>query len=437
MARSKLRSTQTERSALAAGEGDEQPVSIPTRASHSASSTARTIPAPVLLPYARQSIDEDDIAAVSAVLRSDFLTQGPAIERFESALATTTGARHVVAVSSGTAALHLVCLALGMGPGKTGVTSPITFAASANCFLYTGANAAFADVDPATGLISPKELDATLARLAAGGSRRGTVITVSLAGRVPDLPALARVCAQHGWTLIEDAAHSLGANYRDGDRVLRSGSCVHTRAAILSFHPVKHVCCGEGGAVLTNDAKLAAHVRRLRSHGIDRVPPESLSADDGAWFYAMTELGFHYRMTDMQAALGSSQLAKLPAFLERRRELARRYAEVFRGKAFSRILTAPAFDSNHAYHLYVVHFRDASLRRRAYDQLAALGIRTQVHYIPVYRHPHYARVYGELSLPGAEAWYRGCLSLPLFPGMSDADQQRVVDALTTFANANA
>lgn len=386
------------------------------------------------IPYARQWIDESDIAAVEGVLRSDFLTQGPAIERFEKGLCEATGAAHAVVVSSGTAALHLACLALDFSPAHIGVTSPITFAASANCFLYCGGCAAFTDVDPATGLMTPDSLARRLQELTTHGVPPGLVVAVSLAGAVAPMGPLAQVCARFGWTLVEDAAHSLGGTYRSANgRTLRSGSCADTRAAILSFHPVKHVCAGEGGAVLTNDPALAARVRRLRTHGIVKPTPEELPAGEGGWFYEQRELGYHYRLTDMQAALGASQLARLPAFLQRRRELAKNYAETLARDPFVRVLRAPAFDAAHAYHLYVVHFRTRELRRAAYDYLAARDIRTQVHYIPVYRHPHYRRVGGEMTLPGAEAWYAGCLSLPLFPKMSEAEQERVVAALREFA----
>lgn len=394
-------------------------------------------PSPIL-PYARQWIDETDIEAVSEVLRSDYLTQGPAIERFERALSAATGARHAIAVSSGTAALHLACLALDFGPGQTGLTSPITFAASANCFLYAGGGAGFADVDPATGLMCPGALAARLRELSSRGAPPGVVIAVSLAGKAAPLPELAEVCARHGWSLVEDAAHSLGATYRAPatGSVHGSGGCAHTRAAILSFHPVKHVCAGEGGAVVTNDDALALRVRRLRTHGIEKPTTAEMPADEGGWFYEQRELGYHYRITDIQAALGASQLARLPAFLARRREIARGYAQTLAAAPFDRVLRAPAFEPDHAYHLYVVHFRTRGLRRAAYDFLAARGIRTQVHYIPVHRHPHYRRVCGEISLPGADAWYGGCLSLPLFPRMTGADQERVVEALREFASAH-
>ncbi|HEX9782701.1 MAG TPA: aminotransferase class I/II-fold pyridoxal phosphate-dependent enzyme [Opitutaceae bacterium] len=389
--------------------------------------------APGFLPYARQWIDESDIAAVVEVLRSEFVTQGPAIERFEQALAGTTGARHAVVVSSGTAALHLLAVALGMGPGRTGITSPITFAASANCLLYAGADACFADVDATTGLMSPPALEAEIERLNAKGSPPGVVIAVSLGGLVPDLPLLEMICRKHGWELVEDAAHSLGAVYRKGDETHQSASCAHTRAAILSFHAVKHICTGEGGAVLTNDDALANHIRRLRSHGIERPVPDARPKDAGGWYNQQVELGFHYRMTEMQAALGKSQLTRLPAFLTRRRQLAQNYAEAFGESRFRCVMDAPHYDENSACHLFVVHFRNGELRRRAYDWLAAEGIRSQVHYLPVYRHPHYARSAVYPPLDGAERFHRGCLSLPLFPMMTDADQARVIASLEAFS----
>lgn len=407
----------------------------PSSPSRHESSASAECPSP--LPYARQWIDDDDIAAVTAVLRSEHVTQGPATAEFEAALASRLGVRHAVAVSSGTAALHLTSLALELGPGRTGLTSPITFAASANGFLYAGAEAGFVDVDPATGLISVAALEAELARRAAAKAPPAVVVAVSLAGAMPDLPGLAAVCARHGWVLVEDAAQSLGASYRADGRTLASASCAHTRAAILSFHPVKHICTGEGGAVLTNDDELAARVRRLRTHGIERPAAAATLAREGGWYYEQHELGFNYRLTELQAALGTSQLRKLPQFLERRRALAARYVEALARDPFRRVLRAPVYSPDHSYHLFIVHFRTPELRRRAYDFLLGRNIRTQVHHIPVYRHPYYRVRYGRQELPGAEAFYGGCLSLPLFPAMTDADQERVLAALAEFAEAEA
>ncbi|BET65958.1 UDP-4-amino-4,6-dideoxy-N-acetyl-beta-L-altrosami ne transaminase [Opitutales bacterium ASA1] len=386
-----------------------------------------------VLPYARQWIDEDDIAAVTAVLRSEWLTQGPRIERFEAELARTFGVAHAVAVSSGTAALHAGVVALGLGRDGIGITSPITFAASANAFLYAGADPVFVDVDPVSGLVRVDSIEEAVECRHRAGLPPGVVVPVSLAGALPDLPALAQVCRRRGWRILEDAAHSPGARRAGAVGEFASAACVHTDAAILSFHPVKHVCAGEGGAVLTNDAAVAEQVRRLRSHGIVRKPVTASSpADEGPWFYEQHELGFHYRMTEMQAALGTSQLTKLPRFLARRRALARRYATELASSWFAEVGVASSFDEGCAYHLYIVHFHDERLRLRAYDWLARQGIRTQVHYIPVYRHPHYRRLHPMAPLDGAERFYRGCLSLPLFPAMTDEEQTRVIDALRVF-----
>lgn len=381
-----------------------------------------------ILPYASQWIDEADIQAVVDVLKSDFVTQGPALERFEAALADTTGAKHAVVVSSGTAALHLACLGLGVVPGKTGIASPITFAASANCILYCGGDLGFADVDPRSGLMDPVALEAELSHQAELGAIPGVVVAVSLAGKPVDLPAMKRHCDRFGWRLLEDAAHSIGAVYYSEELAVRSASCLHSDAAILSFHPVKHICTGEGGAILTNDDELATRFRSLRTHGIVR----SMCDRNPSWHYEQVELGYHYRMTDMQAALGFSQLQKLPVFLKRRRALARRYAEAFSTEPFRSAFFSPAADDNHAWHLYVVHFQNAQARQNAFEFLDAAGIRTQIHYIPVYKHPYHKSVVGEIEMKGAETYYAGCLSLPLFPKMTDADQDRVIGALAEF-----
>lgn len=385
------------------------------------------------LPYARQWIDDTDIAAVVDVLRSDFVTQGPTVDRFEAALCSQTGAKYAVAVSSGSAALHLLSVALGLGKGEVGVTSPITFAASANGFLHAGASARFCDVDPATGLMTPAHLEAALARAENAGCRPGVVVAVSLSGRVPDLAGLHQVCTSRGWKLVEDAAHSIGADYRVENLLFRSGSCTHTEAAILSFHPVKHVCAGEGGAVLTNNDELARRIRRLRSHGIEKPGPRERPRGEGDWFQDQVELGFNYRLTDIQAALGLAQMVRLPGFLKRRREIAQRYAQALSADPFGTVLTAPAADDKCAWHLFVVHFKDSDKRLRAYDFLRSKNIGTQVHYIPVYRHSYYRGLESGVSLPGAEAYYSGCLSLPMYPKMSDADVDRVVGTLAEFA----
>jgi len=390
------------------------------------------------IPYARQLIDESDAAAVLEALRSDFVTQGPRVAWFEDGLKEATGARYAVAVSSGTAALQVACQALGVSAADAGVVPANTFAATANCLRWQGAGVRFCDVDPATGLAEAGHFEAALGAdggtggKGEGGQRTTVLLPVSYAGRCPNLPAIAALAGRRGCRVIEDAAHSLGATYADASgRTFASASCAHSDAAILSFHPVKAICAGEGGAVLTNDPTLVRRARALRSHGIERPPPVAAAPGADPWRYDQTALGWNFRLTDIQAALGASQLAKLPAFIERRRTLARRYLEAFAEEPFRGRLEPPGWDDGSAWHLFVVLFADEGQRRRAYDWLLERGVRCQVHYIPVHWLSCHA-AFGQPSLPGAEGRYRRCLSLPLFPGLVDEDQDRVVAALRAF-----
>ena len=386
------------------------------------------------IPYARQWIDEDDIASVTEVLRSDTVTQGSALGRFEAGLARATGAAHAVAVSNGTAALHLACAVLGLKRGATGVTSPITFAASANCMRYCGAEVEFADVDPVTGLMDPESLDGVLWRLRGSGQPPGVVVAVSLAGRPMHLVEIREVTDRYGFRLIEDAAHSLGAFTGNGKERLASGSCRQSDAAILSFHPVKQICCGEGGALLTKSREDAERARRLRSHGIQLQASQSLPLDSDmpSWIRGQVELGWNYRMTEIQATLGLSQLKRLSGFLRRRRELAERYRKVLSREPFTGFIRLPPVEEGHAYHLFVIHFPSEKVRNEAHDYLKAKGIATQVHYLPVYRHPYYRNRMGKLRMPGAETYFRGCLSIPLYPMLTDDEQDRVIEAVGEF-----
>jgi perosamine synthetase len=306
------------------------------------------------LPYGRQWINADDVCAVADQLRSAWLTQGPKVAEFEEALSLATGARHAVAVASGTAALHLAALVAGVGPGKTGITSANTFVASANCIAYAGGRPAFADVNPTTGLIDVTDLERLCAAVAREGTPPVVVIPVDFAGQPADLPAIKQVATKFGARVVEDAAHSLGATYRSGSQVVRCGSCVDSDLAILSFHPVKHVTTGEGGAVLTNDRATYQRLIELRSHGLTKDPAR-LSRHDGPWYYEQHSLGFHYRLTDIQCALGLSQMRRLDLFLNRRRLLAARYDAALRSQPFIQRLVplAVAGDGQHAYHLYV------------------------------------------------------------------------------------
>ncbi len=372
-------------------------------------------PYPSVIPYGRQWIDESDIAAVVETLRSDFVAQGPKVAALEAALCELTGARYAVVVSSGTAALHLSCLGLGLGPGDCGIVPAITFAATANCLRYVGADVAFCDVAPRSGLARANDFSAALearpeARL---------LLPVSYSGAVPDLASIAELAEKAGAYVIEDAAHSIGASYGDG---LRSASCQHSDAAILSFHPVKHICAGEGGAILTNDETLARRVRNLRSHGIEQRDQ---------WLYDQGDLGYHYRMTDLQAALGLSQLGRLPDFIQRRRALAARYRAAFEDKPFRSRIQIATTDEQSSYHLFVIHFRNEEERLGAYEFFHRHNVRVQVHYLPVYRHSYYEGPESR-ACSGADRFYSTCLSLPLYPLLKDAEQDYVISCLSAY-----
>ena len=376
------------------------------------------------LPYGRQLIDENDMAAVTEALRADFLTTGPRVDAFEAAFAETVGARYAVACANGTAALHLAMMALKIEPGEAVIAPSITFLATANCARFVGAEVVFADVDPDSGLMTPQTLAQALTRL--GGRRLRAVLPVHLRGDACDLPALEALAAQAGAVLVEDAPHALGTTTRYGNTTEIIGDVKHSAMATFSFHPVKTIATGEGGMVTTNDPNLAERLRRLRSHGMVRP--------DGAepWWYEMPEVGFNYRLPDVLCALGLSQLTKLPMFAERRRILAGAYAAALAPLApIVRLAARPAW-SQSVLHLMTVLIDFKAARRSRGEVMAALnarGVGSQVHYIPVLRQPYYRERYGDLNLPGAEAWYDRCLSLPLYPGMEDGDVGRVVAAL--------
>lgn len=385
-----------------------------------------------MLPYARQNVSEEDIAAVAAVLRSDFLTQGPAIPRFEGRVAELCGAKHAVAVSSATAGLHLACLALGLGPGRTLWTSPNTFVASANCARYCGAEVDFVDVEPDSGNLSAAALAVRLERAAAANRLPAVLVPVHFAGLPCDMAEIAALAREHGVAVIEDAAHALGATYRNGP----VGDGRFADCTVLSFHAVKIATTGEGGVVLTNRDDLAAHLRRLRTHGITREPAELSAQPEGPWCYEQVELGFHYRLTDIQAALGWSQLTRLPEFLRRRRELAARYDCLLADLPVA--LPARRPDRDSSWHLYPVRLdaaRCARTRRQVYDAMRAADIGVNVHYIPVHLQPYYRkRGFNPGDFPAAEARYASSLTLPLYFGMTDAQQDAVVAALRAALN---
>jgi UDP-4-amino-4,6-dideoxy-N-acetyl-beta-L-altrosamine transaminase len=379
-----------------------------------------------MIPYGRQAITEADIAAVTAVLRSDFLTQGPAVPRFEQAVAAYCGAAHAVAVNSATSALHLACLALGLGSGDWLWTSPNTFVASANCARYCGARVDFVDIDPRTYNLDPAALAAKLEAAERQGRLPKVVVPVDFAGQPCDLAAIATLARRYGFRVIEDASHAIGGRYMSEP----IGNGRHTDITVFSFHPVKLITTGEGGLATTNDPDLAARMARLRSHGISRDPTEMQGRIqgelEGPWYYQQLELGFNYRLTDIQAALGHSQLQRLDDYVARRQHLATRYDRMLAALPLRLPYRDPAHRS--ALHLYPVQVPGD--RRRVFDALRQAGIGVNVHYIPVHTQPDYARFgFQSGDFPVAEAYYERAISLPLYPLLTEVEQDQVVAAL--------
>jgi UDP-4-amino-4,6-dideoxy-N-acetyl-beta-L-altrosamine transaminase len=375
------------------------------------------------IPYGRQEISETDIQAVVAVLHSDFLTQGPAVPAFENAVAEYCGVRHAVATSSATSALHVACLALGVGTGDCVWTSAITFVASANCARYCGAEVDFVDIDPRTNNMSLACLSEKLAQAAAAGKLPKVVIPVHLCGTPCPMQAIHALSQQYGFRIIEDASHAIGGRYL-GEPI---GRCSFSDITVFSFHPVKIITSAEGGMALTNDVALAGRMARLRSHGITRDPSEMTHLPDGPWYYQQIELGFNYRMTDMQAALGASQLTRIDQFVARRHVLANNYDVLFRGLP----ITTPKADaaSYSGLHLYVVRVHIDTIKmshREIFERLRADGIGVNLHYIPVYRQPYYERSgFDPVEFPQAERYYAEAISLPMYTTLTDAQQQEV------------
>ena len=373
-----------------------------------------------MIPYGRQSIDAADIEAVVEVLRSDFLTQGPAVPRFEQALAEYCGAQHGVAACNATAALHLACLALGLGPGDLLWTSPITFAASANCALYCGADVDFVDIDPHTYNISVERLAEKLSVAERIGQLPKVVVPVHLTGQSADMRAIAELARRYDFKVVEDASHAVGASYGNGP----VGDCRYSEIAVFSFHPVKIITSGEGGMAMTNDPELASRMAMLRTHGITRDPGLLRSKPDGPWYYEQIGLGLNYRMTDIQAALGLSQFQRLDDFVARRRQLAERYDEAFESLPLARPWQHP--DSRSSWHLYVIRV-DRTQRARAFEQLRAVGIGVNLHYIPVPHHPYYRDLgFDPADWPEAERYYSEAITLPLYPDLTEDEQDRVI-----------
>lgn len=380
-----------------------------------------------MIPYGRQDISEDDIAAVVAVLRSDFLTQGPVVPAFEQAVADYCGVAHALAVNSATSALHIACLALGVGPGDVVWTTPVTFVASANCALYCGAEVDFVDIDPHTYNLDVAALATKLAHAKAAGKLPKVVIPVHLCGQPCDMAAIHALALEYGFGVIEDASHAIGGRYL-GEPI---GNCRYSDITVFSFHPVKIITTAEGGMALTARADLAAAMALLRSHGITRDAAQMSHAPDGPWYYQQVALGFNYRMTELQAALGVSQMGRLDEFVARRHQLARRYDTLLQALP----LTLP-FQREGTYsglHLYVVRLQLAGIGRthlQVFEFLRERGIGVNLHYIPVHTQPYYQQLgFAAGQFPQSERYYAEAISLPLYSGLSFEDQDRVVAAL--------
>lgn len=372
-----------------------------------------------MIPYGHQSIDADDIRAVVGALKSDYLTQGPAIEAFEHALSAYCGARHAIVFSSGTAALHGAYFAAGLHTGDEFITTPLTFVATANAGLYLGARPVFADVDE-RGNLDPEAAAKKI------GKKTKLISVVDYGGHPANLSAFKKLAKRHRLVLVEDACHSLGSTFR-GKRI--GGIADMT---VFSFHPVKSITTGEGGAVLTNNKQYADALRMFRTHGITKDPLRLTRTSEGAWYYEMQQLGFNYRLTDLQSALGMSQLKKLDRFIAARRTIAARYADELGDLKKVVELPTEAKGVTSSWHLYPLRLRGPFIKKRAkvFAQLRAAGIWCQVHYIPVYLQPYYAKLgYRPGACPNAEAFYASEISLPIFPGLSEADQMRVINTL--------
>ncbi|MEH6518703.1 MAG: UDP-4-amino-4,6-dideoxy-N-acetyl-beta-L-altrosamine transaminase [Halioglobus sp.] len=380
-----------------------------------------------MIPYGRQDITSADIDAVVDVLRSDYLTQGPVVPKFESAISSYCGAQHAVAVNSATSALHIACLALGLGPGDVLWTSPITFVASANCALYCGATVDFVDIDPRTFNLSVEALRLKLEEAERVGQLPKIVVPVHFGGLPCDMGAIGKLSRQYGFFVIEDASHAIGARYRD----MPVGSGEHSDITVFSFHPVKIITTGEGGAAVTNDAALAEKMTLLRSHGITRDPEKMDREPDGDWYYQQIELGYNYRMTDIQAALGLSQITRLDSYVRRRHELACRYDEML--AELSVTAQHRPGDCYSGMHLYVIRLsqeRCEKTHKQVFDYLRTAGIGVNLHYIPVHLQPCYReRGFVSGDFPESERYYTSAISLPMYPVLDEVEQLEVMDVL--------
>jgi UDP-4-amino-4,6-dideoxy-N-acetyl-beta-L-altrosamine transaminase len=379
----------------------------------------------MLIPYGRQSLTVEDLDAVHRVLKSDFLTQGPKVPEFEAKVAQFVGAKHGIATTNATSALHVACLALGLGQGDVLWTSAITFAASANCARYCGADVDFVDIDSKTYNMSPVALQEKLERAERDGKLPKIVVPVHLCGQSCDMKSIAKLAQRYGFKVLEDASHAIGGRYGSQN----VGSCEYSDMAVFSFHPVKIITTGEGGMILTNSEELASHSMRLRCHGM--IYGEDVMLDpenEEIWNYQQAELGFNYRMTDLQAGLGLSQMDRLEFFVKRRHEMAKVYDEQLESLDY-----VTPFQEDWAYssyHLYPILLPSSLKQREVYESLRRKGILVNLHYAPVYLHPYYRKLGFERGYcPKAEAYFRSCLSLPLFPDLSSEQHTYIVKAL--------
>ena len=377
-----------------------------------------------MIPYGRQSISQADIDAVVEVLKSDFLTQGPVVPRFEQTVADYCGAKFGVAVNSGTAALHIACLALGVGHGDWVWTSPISFVASANCALYCGAQVDFVDIEPDTGNMCAVELERKLIAAQAEGKLPKVVIPVHFAGLPCDMQDIHRLGQEYGFRIIEDACHALGARYHDAP----TGNCRYSDITVFSFHPVKIITTGEGGMAMTNDPQLAKTMRLLRSHGITRDADDFINEPDGPWYYEQQMLGFNYRMTDIQAALGLSQMQKLNDFLQKRKNIAINYWQKINQSHVS--LLKEFNDRESARHLMVIRINNDN-RQKAYNYFYKNGISVNVHYIPIYMHPFHREK--KSTLINAFRFYSECLTIPLYPLLNESELDIIISTVNSLS----
>lgn len=381
-----------------------------------------------MIPYGRQDINQADIDAVVEILRSDFITQGPVVPAFELTVADYCGASHAVAVNSGTSALHIACRALGVGPGDAIWTTPITFVASANCALYCGADVDFVDIDPRTYNMSPEKLTEKLQQAEQRGNLPKVVIPVHLCGQPCDMVSIHELSKKYGFRIIEDASHAIGGKYQDEF----IGNCRYSDIAIFSFHPVKVVTSGEGGMALTNNSELAGRMQRYRSHGITSTPDEMvLRPDNEIWNYQQVTLGNNYRMTDIHAALGISQMQRIDEFVRKRHTIAKRYEELLADLSLTTPWQHP--DSYSGFHLYVIRLKLNEIEKthkEVYESLREQGIGVNLHYIPVYRQPYYEQMgFTPGYCPEAEQYYHEVISIPMYPGLTSELQGEVVEAI--------